>query len=117
MAVFTELTFDEVAAFFRVLGLDAPRSVRGITSGIENTNYFVDTDGARYVLTLFERLTSEQLPYYLHFIKHLPARGMPVPHVVAVMPLTASLPGFCGVTPTGEQKPPSALALSSSTAS
>ena len=83
MAVFTELSFDEVAAFFRALGLGAPRSVRGVTSGIENTNYFVDTDGARYVLTLFERLTFEQLPFYLHFMKHLAVRGMPVPDPVA----------------------------------
>ncbi|MGY8676661.1 homoserine kinase [Bradyrhizobium sp. UFLA05-153] len=83
MAVFTELTFDEVAAFFRALGLGAPHSVHGITSGIENTNYFVDTDGGTYVLTLFERLTFEQLPFYLHFMKHLATRGMPVPDPVA----------------------------------
>ncbi|WFU42875.1 homoserine kinase [Bradyrhizobium sp. CB82] len=82
MAVFTELSFGEVTAFFRALGLAAPRSLRGITGGIENTNYFVDTDGARYVLTLFERLTFEQLPFYLHFMKHLAARGMPVPDPV-----------------------------------
>ncbi|RWF78943.1 MAG: homoserine kinase [Mesorhizobium sp.] len=83
MAVFTELSFDEVAAFFRALGLVGPRSVRGITSGIENTNYFVDTDAGEYVLTLFERLTFEQLPFYLHYMKHLAARGMPVPDPVA----------------------------------
>lgn len=83
MAVFTELSFDEVIAFFRALGLGAPRSVRGVTSGIENTNYFVDTDDARYVLTLFERLTFGQLPFYLHLMKHLAARGMPVPDPVA----------------------------------
>ena len=83
MAVFTHLSFDDVAAFFRVLGLDGPRSVRGITTGIENTNYFVDTDTGKYVLTLFERLTFEQLPFYLHFMKHLAERGMPVPDPVA----------------------------------
>jgi homoserine kinase type II len=83
MAVFTELTFDEVAAFFRALGLGAPRSVRGIASGIENTNYLVETDGEGYVLTLFERLTSEELPFYLHFMKHLAASGLPVPDPVA----------------------------------
>jgi homoserine kinase type II len=83
MAVFTELSFDDIAAFFRALGLDGPRSVRGITTGIENTNYFVDTDRGKYVLTLFERLTFEQLPFYLHFMKHLAARRMPVPDPVA----------------------------------
>ncbi|BCH21663.1 homoserine kinase [Mesorhizobium sp. L-8-10] len=83
MAVYTELSDDEVAAFFRALGLGRPRSVRGITSGIENTNYFVDTDTGAYVLTLFERLMSGQLPYYLHLMKHLAARGMPVPNPVA----------------------------------
>ena len=83
MAVFTELSFDDVAAFFRAVGLGRPGSVRGITTGIENTNYFVDTDTGKYVLTLFERLTFQQLPFYLHFMKHLAARGMPVPNPVA----------------------------------
>ncbi|WP_375142343.1 phosphotransferase [Bradyrhizobium sp. CCGB12] len=83
MAVFTELSFDQVTAFFRALDLSAPRSVRGITGGIENTNYFVDTDWEGYVLTIFERLTFEELPFYLHFMKHLAARGMSVPNPVA----------------------------------
>ena len=83
MAVYTELSVDEVAAFFRALGLGLPRSVRGITTGIENTNYFVNTEPEEYVLTLFERLTFDQLPFYIHFMKHLAARGMPVPAPVA----------------------------------
>ena len=83
MAVYTELSVDEVAAFFRVLGLGLPRSVRGITTGIENTNYFVNTEAGEYVLTLFERLTFEELPFYLHLMKHLAARRLPVPDPVA----------------------------------
>lgn len=83
MAVYTELTMDEVAVFFGALGLGHPLSVRGITSGIENTNYFVRTEAGEYVLTLFERLTFEQLPFYLHFMQHLAARAMPVPEPVA----------------------------------
>ena len=51
MAVYTERSADEVAAFFWALGLGRPRSVRGITTGIENTNYFVDTEAREYVLT------------------------------------------------------------------
>lgn len=83
MAVYTELSSDEVAALFQTLGLGSPHSVRGITSGIENTNYFVNTDTGEYVLTLFERLTFEQLPFYLRFMQHLAARGMPVPDPVS----------------------------------
>ena len=83
MAVYTELSLEEVTAFFRALGLGRPRSVRGITTGIENTNYFVDTETREYVLTLFERLAFEQLPFYLHLMKHLAARRMPVPDPVA----------------------------------
>ncbi|RWP26151.1 homoserine kinase [Mesorhizobium sp.] len=83
MAVYTELSPNEVATFFQALGLGQPNSVRGSASGIENTNYFVDTEAGEYVLTLFERLTFEQLPFYLHLMKHLAARRMPVPDPVA----------------------------------
>ena len=60
MAVYTALSEDEIAAFIEPLGLGALVSVRGIPSGIENTNYFVDTTTGRYVLTVFERLSDEQ---------------------------------------------------------
>lgn len=43
----------------------------------------MDTKAGEYVLTLFERLTFEQLPFYLHFMKHLAAREMPVPDPIA----------------------------------
>ena len=83
MAVFTEVSFDEAAAFLRFLNLGQLQRIKGAAGGIENTNYFVDTDQGQYVLTLFERLTFEQLPFYLHLMKHLAARGIPVPDPVA----------------------------------
>jgi homoserine kinase type II len=83
MAVFTEVSEEAAAALADRLRLGRVTLLKGITSGIENTNYFVDTerDGAttRWVLTLFERLTAEQLPFYLHLMKHLAGRGIPVP--------------------------------------
>ena len=54
-------------------------TLSGITSGIENTNYFVSTDRGDYVLTLFERLSFAQLPFYLKLMHHLAAHGIPVP--------------------------------------
>jgi len=83
MAVFTEVSFDETAAFLRFLDLGQLQHLKGAAGGIENTNYFVDTDQGQYVLTLFERLTFEQLPFYLHLMKHLALRGIPVPDPVA----------------------------------
>lgn len=79
MAVFTEVSFDEAQAFIGPLGVGALRELRGITAGIENTNYFVTTDRGEYVLTLFERLTFEQLPFYLRLMQHLARKGIPVP--------------------------------------
>lgn len=79
MAVFTEVSFDEAARLVSRLGIGELSSLKGIVSGIENTNYFADTSSGRYVLTLFERLTAEQLPFYLHLMKHLAQRGIPVP--------------------------------------
>ncbi len=79
MAVFTEVSFDEAATFLKSLGLGELTSLKGCAGGIENTNYFADTDQGRWVLTLFERLSFEQLPFYLHLMKHLAQRGIPVP--------------------------------------
>jgi homoserine kinase type II len=82
MAVYTEVSFDEAAAFLSALNLGQLQSLKGTANGIENTNYFVNTDQGEYVLTLFERLTFEQLPYYLHLMKHLAAHGIAVPDPV-----------------------------------
>jgi homoserine kinase type II len=79
MAVFTEVSADEAARLAGTLGMGRVTHLQGIPSGIENTNYFLDTAQGRYVLTLFERLTAEQLPFYLHLMKHLAAKGIPVP--------------------------------------
>lgn len=83
MAVFTEVSFDEAATFLRTLGLGELQTIKGCAGGIENTNYFVDTTQGEYVLTLFERLTFEQLPFYLHLMKHLAQRGILVPDPAA----------------------------------
>ncbi len=79
MAVFTEVPFNDAAALFKRLGLGEIVMLKGITAGIENTNYFADSAQGRYVLTLFERLSVEQLPFYLHLMKHLAQHGIPVP--------------------------------------
>ena len=79
MAVFTEVTPAQAQALVSRLNLGTVQSLRGISAGIENTNYFVTTDAGDYVLTVFERLSFAQLPFYLQLMKHLAARGLAVP--------------------------------------
>lgn len=83
MAVFTEVAFEEARDLMQGLGLGELVALTGCPGGIENTNYFAVTqrEGHRqeHVLTLFERLGFEQLPFYLHLMKHLAGRGIPVP--------------------------------------
>ncbi|RZU02812.1 homoserine kinase [Rivibacter subsaxonicus] len=79
MAVFTEVHFDEAAALAARLGLGRLLTLKPISAGIENTNYFASCERGEYVLTVFERLTAEQLPFYLHLMKHLAQRAVPVP--------------------------------------
>ena len=79
MAVFTKVSPKEARALLQRLQLGELRQLRGIEGGIENTNYFLTTESGEFVLTLFERLSAEQLPFYLHLMRHLARAGIPVP--------------------------------------
>ena len=79
MAVFTEVSEKDARELLRRLSLGSLTELRGIQGGIENTNYFLTTDQGEWVLTLFERLSFEQLPFYLYLMKHLAQAGIPVP--------------------------------------
>ena len=79
MAVYTEVSEGEAGALLQSLGLGELTALRGIEGGIENTNYFASSTQGEWVLTLFERLTHAQLPFYLHLMKHLAQHGVPVP--------------------------------------
>ncbi len=70
MAVYTEVTEDQAQALADSLQLGELRALQGIQGGIENTNYFLTTEAGEYVLTLFERLQHEQLPFYLYRAFH-----------------------------------------------
>ena len=83
MAVFTPVSEELAASLLTELNLGQLTELKGIEGGIENTNYFATTDQGAYVLTLFERLTHEQLPFYLFLMKHLADKGIPVPNPAA----------------------------------
>ena len=82
MAVYTEVTDDDLASFIASYGLGRLVSYKGIAEGVENTNYLVTTTAGRYILTLYEkRVKPEELPFFLSLMEHLAAAGLncPVP--------------------------------------
>lgn len=82
MAVYTHLSLDEVTALLRRYGLGPARGLTGIPAGSINTNYFVDTDVARFFLRLCEVASAQELDYEAALLRHLEARGVPTPSLV-----------------------------------
>jgi homoserine kinase type II len=83
MAVFTPVSLADLSNWLQQFPLGHAHDIQGISSGIENSNFFITTDAGEFVLTIFEILTFEQLPFYLHLMNHLAQRGILVPAPVA----------------------------------
>lgn len=79
MAVFTSVSLQDLTPWISSFSLGRVHSIKGISSGIENSNFFVNTDNGEYVLTLFEKLTADELPFYLNLMQHLAQKGIKVP--------------------------------------
>lgn len=79
MAVFTNVSLDELKSWITQFPLGQAHAIHGIASGIENTNFFIHTDQGEFVLTIFENLSFEQLPFYVKLMRHLADGGILVP--------------------------------------
>jgi homoserine kinase type II len=83
LSVYTPVSEAELAEWLGFYSVGRLVSCEPIKAGIENTNYFVNTSQGRYVLTLFERLPAEELPFYLNLMAHLARHGIPCPAPIA----------------------------------
>ena len=83
MAVFTSVTLEDLKPLLAGFNLQPVIDIRGISSGIENSNFFIVTKDEEYVLTLFEKLTHDELPFYLNLMHHLAEKGVKVPAPIA----------------------------------
>jgi homoserine kinase type II len=79
MSVYTPVTTEELDAWLTRYAVGALVLQAPIAAGIENTNYFVTTKQGRYVLTLYERLPADELPFYLNLMAHLARAGVECP--------------------------------------
>ena len=80
MSVYTSVEQDELIDFLKQYSLGELVDYKGINAGIENTNYFVATTEGQYVLTLFEQLSAQELPYFLDLMAFLAEHDVPSAH-------------------------------------
>ena len=84
MAVYTEVSDAELEAFLAGYDLGRPVSFKGVAEGVENSNYLLETETGRFILTLYERrVRAEDLPYFLSLLEWLADHGFPSARPVA----------------------------------
>ena len=84
MAVYTDVSDEELRTFLSGYALGDVLSFKGIAEGVENSNFFLRTTSGPYILTLYEKRVNEaDLPFFLGLMEHLAARGLNCPVPVA----------------------------------
>jgi homoserine kinase type II len=80
MAVYTEVSDDELAAFVAEYDIGTATGFKGIAEGVENSNYLLQTTQGPFILTLYEkRVNPADLPFFLDLMEHLARTGVKCP--------------------------------------
>ena len=83
MAVYTEVTDEALAAFLADYDLGQVSSFKGIAEGVENSNFLMQTQTGRFILTLYEkRVAQADLPFFIGLMEHLAKKGVTCPQPV-----------------------------------
>ncbi|MEK8089525.1 homoserine kinase [Thermithiobacillus plumbiphilus] len=83
MSVYTAVSAEALENFLGRYDIGQAQSLRGISAGVENSNFFLDTSEGEFVLTIFERLAATEIPYFLELTAHLAHHGIPCPQPIA----------------------------------
>jgi len=80
MAVYTEVSLEDLESFLLQYDIGRALSYKGIAEGVENSNYLLQTDHGRFILTLYEkRVEAHDLPFFLNLMDHLAEKGLACP--------------------------------------
>jgi len=80
VAVYTDVSFEDLERLLEQYDIGEPLSFKGIAEGIENSNFYLQTDRGAFILTLYEkRVAAEDLPFFLELMEHLAGRGLHCP--------------------------------------
>lgn len=83
MAVYTDISDEDLRRLLAQWDLGAPRAFKGIAEGVENSNFILETDAGRYILTLFEkRVRADDLPFFMGVMERLADGGFPAPRPI-----------------------------------
>ena len=84
MAVYTQVSEDDLSAFLSEYDIGDALSFSGITEGVENSNYRLKTTTGDFILTLYEkRVKREDLPFFMNLMAHMASHGITCPQPVA----------------------------------
>src|SRR5262245_64941330 len=80
MAVYTDVSFEDLEAYLRRYDLGQAHVFKGIAEGVSNSNYYLQTAAGAFILTLYEkRVEAVDLPFYLGLMEHLASAGLACP--------------------------------------
>jgi homoserine kinase type II len=78
MAVYTDITDEELAGLLADFDLGAALSLKGVAEGVENSNFLLETERGRFFLTVYERrVRADDLPFFLELLRWLAEHGFP----------------------------------------
>ncbi|HSI39472.1 MAG TPA: homoserine kinase [Xanthobacteraceae bacterium] len=84
MAVYTDVSPEELETFLSTYALGRLRAFKGIAEGVENSNFLLQTEAGSFILTLYEkRVNPDDLPFFIGLMEHLAGRGIACPQPVA----------------------------------